>query len=279
MSSHDMIDSYLVELRAALQGHPHVDDLVAEAADHLVECTGRLESTGHDRSTAQALALERYGDPSVVARAFAKAGGIAMPTKTARVAGAAALWAAAGWLGLAVGVFPYLATVMWFSDDGWSGAWVLMVSLAGASTTAGTLVLLHGLLLRGAGSYSGTAYLSMGLGIAALVLLTLVTWAWPFGVVPLAIAFALAVRRVNASFAGTGSADWLLAIGWPVGCALYLVLETLGFGPVAEFGNYPWANAAGFLVGAVLFSAGLVRIGLRLRHEEPDAQPAAIAMD
>jgi hypothetical protein len=40
MSSHDMIDSYLVELRAALQRHPQVDDLVAEAADHLVECTG-----------------------------------------------------------------------------------------------------------------------------------------------------------------------------------------------------------------------------------------------
>lgn len=277
MSSHDLIDSYLVELRAALQRHPQVDDLVAEAADHLVECTGRLESTGHDRSTAQALALARYGDPSVVARAFAKAGGIAMPAKTARVAGASALWAAAGWLGLAIGVFPYLATVMWFSD-GWPGAWVLMVSLAGAST-AGTLVLLHGLLLRGTGSYSRTAYLSMGLGIAALVPLTLVTWAWPFGVVPLAIAFALAVRRVNTSLAGTGSADWLLAGGWPVGCALYLVLETLGFGPVAEFGNYPWANAAGFLVGAVLFSAGLVRIGLRLRDEEPAAQPAAIAMD
>jgi len=277
MSSHDIIDSYLVGLRAALQRPPQVDDLVAEAADHLVECTGRLESTGHDRSTAQALALARYGDPSVVARAFAKAGGIAMPTKTARVAGASALWAAAGWLGLAIGVFPYLATVMWFSD-GWPGAWVLMVSLAGAST-AGTLVLLHGLLLRGTGSYSRTAYLSMGLGIAALVPLTLVTWAWPFGVVPLAIAFALAVRRVNTSLAGTGSADWLLAGGWPVGCALYLVLETLGFGPVAEFGNYPWANAAGFLVGAVLFSAGLVRIGLWLRHEAPDAQPAAIAMD
>jgi hypothetical protein len=278
MSSHDVIDSYLVELRAALQQHPQVDDLVAEAADHLVECTARLESMGHDRSTAEALALARYGDPSVVARAFAKAGGIAMPTKTIRIAGTAALWAAAGWLGLAIGVFPYLATVMWFSRDGWPDAWVLMVSLAGGIVTAGTLVLLHGLLVRGNGSYSGTAYLSMGLGVAALVLLTLVTWAWPFGVVPLALAFALAVRRDNASLAGAGSADWLLAVGWPVGCALYLVLETQGFGPVAELGNHPWANAAGFLVGAVLFSAGLVRIGLRLRREEPGTQPASIAM-
>lgn len=272
-----MIARYLVDLRSALRWHPQVDDLVTEASDHLIECTVRLESTGHDPATAQALALERYGDPTVVARAFAspKTGGITMPTKTTRSAGAAALWAAAGWLGLAIGVFPYLAVVLWVSD-GWEGAWALMIVLAGASTAA-TLVFLNGLLLRGGGSYTGTAYWSMGLGIAALVLLLLVTWAWPFGVVPLAVAFALAVRRLHAAHAGTGMADWLVAVGWPVGCAVFLILEALGFGPAAEFGNYPRANAIGFLVGAALFSAGLVRIGSRLRHEEPGELPVPAA--
>ena len=272
-----MIASYLIDLRATLRSHPQVDDVVAEAADHLVECTVRLESTGHDPSTAQALALERYGDPSVVARAFAspETGGFTMPTRTTRSAGAAALGAAAGWLGLAIAVFPYLAVVLWV-DDGWGGAWVLMIVLAGASTAV-TLVVLNGLLLRGGGSYTGTAYWSMGLGVVALVLLVLVTWAWPFGVVPLAIAFALAVRRLHAAHAGTGLADWLLAVGWPVGCAVFLVLEAVGFGPVSEFGSHPRANAVGFLVGAVLFSAGLIRIGFRLRNEEPGALPAQAA--
>jgi hypothetical protein len=58
---------------------------------------------------------------------------------------------------------------------------------------------------------------------------------------------------------------------------VYLVLEAVHFGPVAELGNHPWANAAGFLVGAALFSAGLVTIGLQLRRCESDAPLVAIA--
>jgi hypothetical protein len=277
VATYDLIAGLLADLRAALQWHPQVDDVVAEAADHLVECTIRLESIGHDPATAQALALERYGDPTVVARAFVPAatGGVTMPARTTRFAGTAALWAAAGWLGLAIGVFPYLAVVLWVRD-GWGGAWALMVVLAGASTAA-TLVFLHGLLLRGHRSYTGTAYWSMGLGITALLLLVVVTWAWMFGVVPLALAFALAVRRLHAAHAGTGRADWLVAVGWPVGCAVFLVLENVGFGPVSEFDIYPRANAVGFLVGAALFSAGLVRIGIRLRHEVPGELPVPAA--
>lgn len=276
MATYDLIAAYLVDLRGALRWHPQVDDLVTEAADHLVESTVRLESAGYDRSTAQSVALERYGDPIAVARAFAsaKTGGGTMPTKTTRSAGAAALWAAAGWLGLAMAVFPYLAVAMWGPRGGWAGAWVVMIALAGASTAA-TLVFLNGLLLRGGGSYSGPAYVSMGLGLAALVLLLSATWAWMFGAVLLAIACGLAVRRVHTAHAGTGPADWLLAVGWPVGCIVFLVLETLGFGPVSDFGSYPWANAAGFLVGAALFSAGLVTLGSRLRGEASGEWPAA----
>ena len=99
MAEPDLIEAYLIHLRGCLRFRRDADDVVAEAEDHVRESVERLCRSGADPITAQRITLERFGDPTVVARGLSVTahGGIAMPTPFTRAAGTAALASALAW--------------------------------------------------------------------------------------------------------------------------------------------------------------------------------------
>jgi len=96
MAQSGLIDSYLAELRASVSRLPDadVDDLVAEAADHLWTAAEHMvAATGCPPAEAEAAAVARFGAAALVAKLHveeAKRGG-AVSTNTSRRAGIAAM--------------------------------------------------------------------------------------------------------------------------------------------------------------------------------------------
>ncbi len=66
----DLIVAYLTELGQGLPEWQEADDVLAEIEDHLRQKASRLEAAGLGPEAAQREALEAFGDPIVVARAF-----------------------------------------------------------------------------------------------------------------------------------------------------------------------------------------------------------------
>ena len=71
----DPIDDYCATIRADLAGLPGADDVVAELEDHLREATERLSGEDADQTAATELAIERLGEPELVARGIRTAHG------------------------------------------------------------------------------------------------------------------------------------------------------------------------------------------------------------
>src|SRR5205823_2233641 len=70
MAESGLIAAYLAELRGSLGSLSDVDDIVAEAEDHLLETTDRLVGGGTSLQEAEAEALKRYGSARIVSRVF-----------------------------------------------------------------------------------------------------------------------------------------------------------------------------------------------------------------
>ena len=89
MAEPDLIADYLRSLRQCLRWRPDAADLIDEAEDHLRLSAERIARECGDPLQAQRITLTRFGDPAVVARAFATAtpGGLIMPTPFTRTAG------------------------------------------------------------------------------------------------------------------------------------------------------------------------------------------------
>lgn len=101
MAHYTLIDEYLVQLRQETRWLRDAEDIAEEAADHLLEAVERRIGLGVGRVTAQRRALEEFGDPEIVGRAFAssRTGGAAMPTPFTRRAGYALIISAFLWVG------------------------------------------------------------------------------------------------------------------------------------------------------------------------------------
>ncbi len=69
MAHRDLIEQYLEELRAGLAGRPNAAEIIDEVNDHLRSHVERL-SPGMTDAEAQQQALQRLGDPRVVAAMF-----------------------------------------------------------------------------------------------------------------------------------------------------------------------------------------------------------------
>jgi hypothetical protein len=94
MAQPQLIDRYLAALQDNLGQAPDAGDILAEVEDHLRETATRYRHDGLDPHGAEARALEAFGSPRLVARAFADASGtkgLAMPTIFTRRAGLAAI--------------------------------------------------------------------------------------------------------------------------------------------------------------------------------------------
>lgn len=96
----DLIAAYLAELGHGLSGRQDVDDVLAEVEDHLRQKASQLEAGGLDPDAAHREALEAFGDPSVVARAFTTLPTVpgAVATRFTRFSGVVAIVAGLAWI-------------------------------------------------------------------------------------------------------------------------------------------------------------------------------------
>ncbi len=265
MAEYVLIDGYVDTLRTRVRWRRDVDDLVAEMEDHLYSTVERFEATGTDSQLAQRKTLDRFGDPDLMADAFASTprGGIAVPTKFTKTAGLAAVWAAGLWVAAAVTLL-----LPWEVIGDWDtrAYFIYVAFIIGAS--AMTLMTSAGLRERhgGVGALGLAGLIMAGVGVVAALV---VGWAMPFwmtvqGVGYLFVALAVLPMRVapRLPIMGYGSGLLFGSIAWTIARAMEL-------GSVDQWGDYPLAYKIGGTVGFVIVAAGLLGIGLWLRGEEP----------
>ena len=276
MAEYALIDGYLDALRTQVRWRRDVEDLVAEVEDHLYSTVERFEARGTDRKLAQRQTLDRFGDPDLMADAYASTprGGIAVPTKFTKTAGLAGIFASALWV-LATVVYGGWNDVLFdWSTTSYDVFWAF-VAAAGALTFLATLGLRarHG----GLGKLGLAGLIILGLGVVAAIVLA---WALPFwmalqGVGLLFIAVAAWPMRVAPRLPLVAYGSGML-----MGIVAFVILNLMKVGSVDRYGDYPVAWAIGGAVGFIITAAGLLGIGLWLRGEEPapiDTPDPAIA--
>jgi len=278
MAQYILIDGYLGSLRTSVRWRRDHDDLVAEMEDHLYSAVEQSEARGTDTMLAQQRTLERFGDPDVLATAFASTptGGLAVPTEFTRSAGTIALVSAAAWLfALAgfwlTGLFPDRAAGTdpdQFILDGQTGSFLVatMALLAGGALMVVTMVALyrrHG----GLGALGMVGLAVTGLGAATSILSwAFFVWLTLLGFGTLIFALAMLRRDIAPRFS---TAVW--GVGMAIGAVVWSVLRWLEAGQADEWGDYWIASFGGITVGILIMTVGLAGLGLWLRSEQPVA--------
>lgn len=288
MAQYLLIDSYLDSFRTSMRWRRDHDDLVAEMQDHLYSAVEQSEARGTDAMLAQQRTLERFGDPDVLATAFASTpqGGLAVPTEFTKTAGTVALFSAGLWL---VGLLALLVSSVFpdraagtdpdqFILDGQTGSFIVAAT---ALLAAGALMLVSmvGLYRRhgGLGAAGMVGLAVTGLAAAAsFVFWAFGLWLTLFGIGTLIFGVAM-LRRDIAPRVST--VVW--SAGFAVGAITWSILRWLEVGPVDQWGDYWVAAAVGVPVGVLIMAVGLVGLGLWLRAEQPaeigPTEPVAIA--
>ena len=271
MARYDLIDGYVRTLRARVRWRPDVDGLVDEVVDHLYSTVERFEAGGIDADLAQRAALERFGDPDLVARAYASApnGGLAVPTRSTRTAGTFAILSAVLWL-VVIGAWWVTGLIEpryeWRAGAASLGDILGAVALIGATSrmVAATL----GLSRRHGGlGILGVAGLgAMALGVAGSFL------AWVFigwGTLTMVGVFLFGVAMWRRDLAPR-LPTMLVAGGPVVGAVVWAALRSTrdtidltGF-----WGEHWFENEVGLTVGGLILVVGLLGLGRWLRSEE-----------
>lgn len=228
--------------------------ILAEIDDHLSEATESLVERGISRADAEREAIQRFGDPELVAVTFARSRGMGMPTMTTRSSGLAAMLLPAS----------FLAGVMMMSYDGWGdpGHWVGGGLLVLAFCQL--LFFMFGLWKRHAGRLGMWGRSAMF--IAAVSPIASLPFAWGAGVALigyLAIAFILLTIGVWKANEVPKVPMVLLALG------PFSVIATGLFGRIVGFDG-----ALFFGFGIIPVVAGLMRLGYFLWSEtEQEEEP------
>jgi hypothetical protein len=266
-----LIDGYLDSMRSTIRWRHDLDDLVAEMEDHLYSTTEHLLARGTDLVDAQRATLARFGDPKVLAAAYASnhRGGIAVPTTFTKRAGLLALTAGGFWL---------LAGMLEVAIDGESWqiyyyGFSLAVLVAGVLTVIAMVGL--GKRVGGLGSVGLIGVIVTSVG----VLLSVVAWAAPLWMSVQGIGLlliAIAVLRAGTTVPRVGV--MLTASAFLIGPIVFFALDALEIGWQDSYGDHPLAWIISGIVGFVLMAAGLFLTGRWLRAEDPvdvDATPVA----
>jgi hypothetical protein len=264
VAEYALIDGYLDTMRTRVRWRRDVEDLVAEMEDHLYSTVERFEARGTDSQLAQRKTLDRFGDPDLMADAFASTprGGIAVPTKFTKTAGLAALWASGMWVAASLTLWLGFEVL---SDESWP-----FLVFVGFIVGAGAMTLMAAAGLRerhgGFGKLGMAGLIVAGVGV---VVTLIVAWAIPFwmtlqGVGYLFVALAVLPMRVAPRMPTIAYGSGLL-----VGAITWAIARSLEVGSIDEFGDYPLAYVIGGTAGYVILAGGLFGIGLWLRNEEP----------
>jgi len=262
-------------MRSSIRWRRDLDDLIAEMEDHLITATEKFEARGSDRMDAQQRTLDQFGDPKVLAVAFASTptGGIAVPTTFTKSAGLFAIVSAGAWIGglVAVAIAAGLPEATRSDPEQFVADGPTLFFIAGslALLAAGVLMLLAmiGLYQRhGSLGFLGIAGLGItGLGVPAL----LIAWAFALWMTLIGagvLLFAVALLRRDL-------APRLWTVVWGGGMAIgaitWYALRWLEVGEVDQWGDYPLAIAIALPIGVITMAIGLLGIGRWLHSEQP----------
>jgi len=266
----DVIADYLEVLRVELGHRRDVDDVAAEAEDHLRAHAEAEVAAGADPDDAALDAVRAFGEPRVVARAHLRtsSGRLAVPTEATRTAGFTAMVAGGLWVVLAVWGAGFLVEhVLAWPVPFQSWYFLAVAALSAAAvlmcTTAVALRERHGGVL-GPLWYVGV----VGLVLGAFCALT-VGWAVPVWMTLLAIGSAFTavavLRRPIAPIAPTV----VSLVAMPCGLAVYALAQAVELGRADEYGDRPAAMYAALTVGCLLSAVAMVTTGRWLRGEQP----------
>lgn len=266
MAGDELIDDYLASLRRKLAWTPDVDDVIAEAEDHLRCAMERLVDDGVSPDDARREVLGRFGHPTTVAAAHAATsrGGVAMPTKFTKIAGVAALVSAALW---AMTGLAWLMSEFAAPSDRADTALALLAFatlIGGAATTA---LLVVGLYLR----HGGLGPLGIiGMGLIGLgVVATLLFWFVMGWGVLLALGMLLVAVAVRARGLAPTGATLAFGAAWLVGVTTWSVLRVMEVGTRDEWGDYPVVSPIAIAIGVTILVPGLIGLGRWLSGETP----------
>lgn len=275
MAEYALIDGYLETLRSSIRWRRDLEDVLAEMEDHLISAAEGLEARGTDRVVAQRDTLNRFGDPKVLAVAFASTptGGTAVPTSFTRTAGTTAIASAITWVA-ALTVLGIAAVVpSSFRSD--PTAFIPDAETI-ATMIGATLVLLAGVflivtlvgLVRRHGGLGAIGMIGFGIStlgvVASFIIWAVVLWMPLMGIGLVVFSFAVLQRDIAPRIPTA-----LLGGGMLTGSVLFFVLRWLEVGQPDQWGDYPLAYGIGITVGVVTTAIALLGIGRWLRSEEP----------
>lgn len=263
MAGYELIEAYLVGLRRRLAWRPDLDDVLAEAEDHLLSAIERLIADGAADEPAQQEVLGRFGDSTTVAAAFAATsrGGLAMPTKFTKWSGVAAMIAAGMWItSAALWLIDELLTP---SDDALGN--LKLATLISAAAL--TVVVVVGMNRRhgGLGALGTIGLALVGVGVAA----TLMYWFVMGWGVLLAAGMLLVALAVHSRGLAPTAATAAFGAAWTVGVIAWSVLRILEVGTRDRWGDYPIVSPIAIAVGVVILAPGLIGLGRWLSSETP----------
>lgn len=263
MSEPDLIACYLAELRRSLGDRPDLEDEVAEVEDHLRETTHRWELEGVGPDAAQRRTIDRFGESTLVARAYAVGdkGGIVMPSALTRTAGAVALLTAVLWC--------LAAAARWWEtqlERGWESERFVIFSGLQAAAVLGTTVVMVGMVVR-IGRRDLAALVAVLGGIGVLVY-GATAWMWPVWGLFISGGFLLVLIRWRALAGQVNRSYWALVAAWPAALIVVVALSIAEVGAIDEWGEFPLASTLGLVVGAALSAVGMVSVGTRLISEK-----------
>lgn len=256
MAEQSLIAAYLTELRYSVASLRDADDIVDEAADHLLTAVEALTAAGLAPAEAEALALARYGSAALVSGAFVEESrrGAAVSTALTRKAGLAAMAA------------PVLAVIGQAGNEGIDrgpghGAAVVVLGAAFAAF----VLALWGLRKRH-GGLGGLGKAAFWLFVLSPVVSAPFTWAAPVvaGALWLVVATLLGIGMVRARILPAPA------------------VALFAFSPAATLAGSILLTAAGVRAavfvpfGFLAFAVGLTWVGWALWREPAlDARPTA----
>lgn len=273
MADYALIEEYLDIMSRRLAHRRDALDLRDEVADHLLESVDVALAGGLDREFAQRTALDRFGDPHIVAGMLAAVPtkGIDMIATLTRTAGALLVTAAVAWILVIVmgpnGLVDYL-------DQTWSVAEYNVQAVVQGLAVALTGLALVAVNVRVANrvdALSGVVIVAM---VLTLLLALALAWSFLSWGVYLAAALAITAARVGNTGAGAGIVSVLLLWVVPISLVVGSLLSVQFF---AAQGSVPLSSADEKAAELVMFAvsgvssallvAGLAVLGFRLRAE------------
>jgi hypothetical protein len=263
MARYRLIDAYLASLRTRVRWRSDVED-------HLYSAAERFEAGGIDGDLAQRAVLERFGDPDLVARAYATApyGGLAVPTSSTRAAGTYAIASAVLWAGV---IGAWWATGLIEPGYEWRTGGASVTDMLGGIALIGAVSFMVAAMVGLARRHGGLGPLgTSGLAVTGVGLVAaLQPWVftgWGALTVAGVLLFAAAMWR-------QGVAPRLPTLVFGVGPAVGLVTWSILRGAQGTidlsgfWGEHWFENAAGLAVGGAILAAGLLGLGRWLRAE------------